>query len=535
MCTNPRALYLAPRLKAYTTPSHLFCQSPVSHRTNKMVLQPLISTTLLTLLLLFLPSSACPPHIPPQQLITSKQSCLSNVECLPDQYCKPSVQQFNFRFFSVGGGAPEAASCQPRLQEGSECSKVGVEECARGTYCGFSNVFNFTSSRCLPQAERGAHCPLSAVSPCRGDLKCEIEPVCRPFSFGREDEFCAYDRHCQQDNGIYCRASTFMCSRKRPPGAPCGMEASNFECDGFCVTSPRFSEKGSGICQRAQRLGESCTNSVQCGTYKFGRNPNLPKYICNRSSAKRGVCVLETDLIPQLGAPCNPDNDTCDARRGLSCGRVGSLFKCMQLGTSPDSSYPFCTPHSPLSRCPPDNRGNLRECRRALNASKQLTGMFMCRTRRQVVPLGNPCNHKEFAVCEPGALCMEAPGVLKMTGRFALPPLRTCMRLVPVGAPCGDPFRFTCAEGSFCVNGTCQRTESPPDLPVKYAPVSGRCSQLLCPPGTVCFGQRSIPHATKFCTLPARELGLGQPCYDSARFREVRSYCLVMLHDRHEH
>ncbi|KAI0565140.1 hypothetical protein FGB62_21g06 [Gracilaria domingensis] len=268
--------------------------------------------------------------------------------------------------------------------------------------------------------------------------------------------------------------------------------------------------------------GEKCNDDRQCrsGFFAFvsSRTDDL---LCNRPTSNTGVCVLESELLRELGAPCNPAKDACDARRGLSCARVGSQFKCIQRGISPDTFNHFCTPNSPLSSCPPDNRGNLRECRRALSLSKQFEGPFSCRTRRQLVPLGNPCSATEFAVCQQGAVCAEVPGVSPPSGRFPPPPLRTCMRLLPVGAACPDQFRFKCEEGSFCVDGTCRKADTPPTVAVTFASVGDECSELSCPPGTVCEGEPDTPEVFKTCKLPVREAGLWQPCFDAAQFRLV--------------
>lgn len=458
--------------------------------------------------------------IPPNQLITSPQSCLSHVECAPDQFCQPPASAQDDFFF--GGGSPEASTCVPRLPEGSDCLNVGLTECEEGTFCGFLDDLNPGRIKCLRQLPSGASCPLTATRPCQGDLLCEIEPTCRPFSFGFEGDFCQFDRQCQQQRGFYCRSNFNQCTAKRPPGGLCELEPENFECEGFCVSSGSFGEKP-GICQRLQKAGEKCTDDEQCRTVLLPlRTPRTVDLLCNRPTSRTGVCVLETDLIRELGAPCDPTSDKCDARRGLSCGRVGRRFKCVQRAKTPDSSRHFCTPNSPLSRCPPDDLGNLRECRRSLNRTKHFSGTFACRLRRQVVPLGNPCNGAEFAVCPRGAVCAEAPGVMRLPGfRFLPPPLHTCMKVLPVAAPCPDQLRFKCEDGSFCVDGTCQRTESPSPVPITFAPLNGNCSELSCVPGTVCTSDPETSERSKFCRLPVLKRGLWQPCFRSAQFQLV--------------
>ncbi|CAN8070129.1 unnamed protein product [Agarophyton chilense] len=459
------------------------------------------------------------PHaIPPLQLITSSQSCLRDVECPPEQYCKAPISTQN-NFFFFGSGLLEASTCVPRLPEGSNCTSVGDSECEDGTFCGFIDDSNPSPITCLRQLPSGASCALSATDPCQGDLVCELEPTCRPFTFGFAGDFCQFDRQCQQQQGFYCRSNFNECTARRPPGGVCELEPENFECQGFCVSSGTFGEKP-GVCQRLQTAGEKCNDDRQCLTiappFQTSRTVNL---LCNRPTGTTGTCVLETDLIRDLGAPCDPTNDTCDARRGLSCHHEGTHGKCVQRATAPDSFQHFCTPNSPLSSCPPDDFGNLRECRRALNSEKEFEGVFACRIRRQVVPLGNPCNNEEFAVCSRRAVCMEAPGVERPTGRFPPPPLRTCMKILPIGAPCPDQFRFKCEDGSFCVNGTCQRAESSPTVPIEFAFVNRDCSELSCPPGTECSADSDVPNSAKVCRLPAIEVDLWKPCFRAAQFR----------------
>eukprot|EP00178_Gracilaria_changii_P026662 TRINITY_DN821_c0_g1_i1.p1 TRINITY_DN821_c0_g1~~TRINITY_DN821_c0_g1_i1.p1 ORF type:complete len:526 (-),score=52.67 TRINITY_DN821_c0_g1_i1:1894-3471(-) len=466
-------------------------------------------------------TSATLPHspIPPLQLITSPQSCLSDIECPLDQYCKPPDATQNDFFF--GTGSVEASTCVPRLPERSNCTNVGLSECEQGTFCGFVDDFNPSPLTCLRQLPSGASCALSATAPCRDDLVCEIEPTCRAFTFGFGGDFCQFDRHCQQQQGFYCRSNFNQCTAKRPPGGACALEPENFECEGFCVNPEQFGRQP-GVCQRLQTAGEKCNDDTQCQTIPFPfQTSRTDDLLCNKPTGAIGTCVLQSDLIRRLGAHCDPTNDTCDARRGLSCGPVGEHFKCVQRAASPDSFLHYCTPNSPLSSCPPDDFGNLRECRRSLNSDKQFEGVFACRIRRQVVPLGNPCSVEEFAVCAPGAVCAEAPGVDRPVGRFPPPPLRTCMKVLPSGAPCADQFRFKCEQGSFCVDGTCEQAETPPTVAIEFASVAEDCSELSCPPGTECTADSDVPDSAKICRLPVQEVELWKPCFQAAQFRLV--------------
>lgn len=463
--------------------------------------------------------------IPPTQLITSPLSCLSDVECPLHQYCKRNVSAFDELAQTVfARPAQPISTCVARLPEGSRCFPLGVGACANGTSCTFTDDVNPEPPTCRRQGSLGAKCALSATDPCQEGLKCQNRdgPKCLPFVSGFAGDSC--ELGCQVQQGFYCRSAVNQCVKRKAPGGQCGVEADNFECSGFCVTSESsilptlpFLQKA-GVCQRLQRIGEPCTADSQCNTVPFPlRTSRTVDVLCNRPSGYTGVCVRETELLRELGAACNPRRDACDARRGLSCGRVASTFRCVQRAAAPDQTYHFCTPNSALSVCPPDAAGNPRECRRALSMAKQFEGTFGCRSRRQMVPLGSQCNDREFVVCPAGAVCTEAPGD---TSSFI--PLATCMRIVATGGRCGDALRFKCEEGAFCVNKTCQRMEIAPTIQTRFAGNGGECSKLRCVPGRVCTKDVFSPRTRRVCKLPVLEMGLWGPCFESARFELVR-------------
>ncbi|KAI0562826.1 hypothetical protein FGB62_52g02 [Gracilaria domingensis] len=414
----------------------------------------------------------------------------------------------------------EAPTCAPRLPQDSVCHQVGTAECEEETFCGFLHDDNSEPYRCYPQASEGSQCALSATAPCQGNLVCQIEPKCRPFTFGLAGDFCQYDSHCQVDQGFFCPLEAFSeptrCTQRRAAGGEC-TESSQFECEGFCVSSGSIEYVRPGICQPLQTAGEKCTDHVQCRKSTLLEEHRSANLLCNIPIGHTGVCVLETDLLRELGAACNPANDRCDARRGLSCDRVGRRFRCVQRGImNASGAYdPFCTPNSDLSSCPPGT-----ECRRGLSPSKQFEGMFTCRKRREIVPLGHTCGDWEFAVCERGAICAEAPGFARRTGGYPSPATRTCMKVVAVGARCADLLRFKCQEGSFCVDGVCQRQETGLAVPERFVSLDEDCSELSCAPGTVCVAE--APGLARRCALPVREAGLLQPCSESALFQLVR-------------
>lgn len=285
--------------------------------------------------------------VPAVQLITSPESCITNVECPLDHYCKaPDTTQDDYAFFAAGG-SHGASTCVPRLPEGSNCSQSGLTECELGTFCTSFENSNPLARKCVRQLPAGARCFPNSIGSCQGDLVCKLEPICRPFTFGFAGDFCQHDGHCQQKQGFYCDAGRNQCTAKKPPGAACRFPTSIHTCNGFCVLSGIFDGKP-GICQRFQKAGEKCNSDGQCQAYPFSLlKPGDVDLICNRPTLQAGICVLETDLIRHLGAPCNPTHDECDARRGLSCARVGHRFMCVQRATSLNSMQHFCTPNSP--------------------------------------------------------------------------------------------------------------------------------------------------------------------------------------------
>eukprot|EP00737_Agarophyton_chilense_P004808 gb/GEZJ01006414.1/.p1 GENE.gb/GEZJ01006414.1/~~gb/GEZJ01006414.1/.p1 ORF type:complete len:625 (-),score=-1.86 gb/GEZJ01006414.1/:367-2241(-) len=466
--------------------------------------------------------------IPPNQLVTSPLSCVRHSECSPDQYCK-------FPNYSVDDDpaayyhrepVQRISTCVPRLQEGAFC---GLSICAEGLVCSSDGIPAPPS--CARRLPLGAKCP-SLGQRCSEGLKCQTdgeamgETKCLPFTSGFEGDSCERFSSCQVPQGFYCNEHLRQCAARKPHGAICGADRSAdgdlsaHECEGFCVGSI-FSSSTTGVCHRLQKVGEKCDSDFQCKTLLFGfLIPRSADLLCNAPSGYTGVCVLETDLIRELGAPCNPANDTCDAVRGLSCGRVHHDFKCVQRGTG-KNNFPYCTPNSPLSSCPPGPFGVLRECRRGLTLNKEFDGMYGCRTRREVVPLGTLCGETEHIICQPGAVCAVPNGVESNIFFTA-----TCMKVLPDGAPCSDPLRFKCEEGSFCMDGSCQRMESPPNVQISVACTGCDCTELSCAAGQVCEKRDGISEDPKVCQLPIVDVGLWRPCRSSL----FRLKCKAGLH-----
>lgn len=446
------------------------------------------------------------------QLITSPQFCFNDFECPRDKYCT------TFGFSSFHDGDPDEqppTACVPRLPKGATCH--WSTPCEEGTFCRRTYGVDWhIHDECAPQIPAGAPCPLSSANQCRGDLVCRVEPICRPFKFGFEGDSCNNPEDCRLLEGFYCDKMLKKCVARKRPGEECRRWVDeDGRCQGFCADHIASHKIDASVCHRLQSEGEPCTEDFQCQNIPYSlRTSRTNDFICNMPHDGTGVCVLQSDIIKELGLPCDPRMDTCDGRRGLSCALVENQYVCVQNGMS---SHPFCTPGSPLSECPPDRMGNLRECRRLLNTSKAFIGLYMCRRRRQVAMLGQACSRHEFVVCEFGTSCEVVPRVDSPIAKYFIPLFRTCMRYVPIGSSCKDPFRTVCQKGSSCVEGICQESGTASQFDIELTDQWGNCSKLWCPPGTRCVVDRLFAS----CELPVKRVGLWESCSDSPQFRVV--------------
>ncbi|KAI0561621.1 hypothetical protein FGB62_76g0127 [Gracilaria domingensis] len=495
------------------------------------------------LLCFFFASSSARTAIPSTHLITSKESCLSHIECATDHYCKAPLFPSDDALHSGDDYPVFTSTCVPRLSKGSQCFPNTGVECQEGSFCGYIGGSTATPPTCVQQLSKGDDCSQVTIvsqafgsngAMCEGELECVNGRSCDVSNIGFEGDSCQIGMGgpCQVLNGFYCRSMVSKCAARKVGGQTCGMEPDNFECESFCVnTLDPYTRPG--VCQTSQKPGQKCDDDAQCEVVPIPlRDPRTADVLCNRPSGATGICVPEGDLIKDLGASCDPTSDRCDSRRGLSCADVDGAHVCVQRGTSPNPREHFCTPRSPLSSCPPDNLGNPRECRRALSRqTKQFQGTYGCRRLREVVPHGAVCSAEEFAICEPNTVCSQVPGVEMIPSRFPPPPLSTCVKMVPVGANCSDQFRFECEEGTFCVNGACRRVGAAPEVPNTFASLSGNCTELSCPPALSCVPNPPNFGFGKSCRLPVKKVGLWQSCSTSAQFEFKCKGGLQCSHD----
>lgn len=450
----------------------------------------------------------------PPSMVTSGATCLSDADCPKNRYCQP-----------------DSMRCLVRIGEKGECDILGADgECAEGLHCTFGE--SYRESRCLPQGDMGDICRVDATQPCKAGLLCDADTArCRESNAtpdgdeqqhdgGGDDSLlrndpCVRDEDCgaRQRAGFFC-APGGRCVRRRPEGAQCRDHA---QCIGFCAGSDGAAG-GNGMCRPHQAVGAACGANDHCA--HVGAVPARYAVLCNMpEDGTKGVCLSANQLLRALGTTCNPNKDACDARRGLSCQRVGSAsfgrFACVQRG---QRSAMYCAPAgkkgSEFSGCPLAlETGVPATCRRT--RAPMRPGFFRCLRRVETVPRGAVCSPRgEHVACAEGTTCSAVPG----TG------VRACVAAVARGADCSNKFATTCADGLACVDGTC--VPGAPSTPRQrtHADLGEDCSALPCVPGTRC--ETSTGKNTKLCALPRVTVVKGKPCYATARFNKV---CLLVI------
>lgn len=462
--------------------------------------------------------------VPEEFLVTSPSTCLTSIDCATDSFCPrelPTSSQY------------PTFECQQKLPQGASCiSPRRDSECGNGLYC--SNI----DRMCAPQLSVGANCSRREPRQCLGsptvnicrvsDLRCGSPPLS-----GTEGAPCRQFLDCA-NFAFYCIRTESKCARRLPPGSQCGSRFFR-ECQGFCA--PLANDIVSGVCLPRGNDGAPCRTDEHCDDENLvtgigAQAGRLDRRLCNVPSGAQGICLRDSLRLKQLGDPCTPMSDRCDARRGLSCQQRpgGPLsqrdFVCVQIAKVEDVRVTrFCTPNTPFSSCISRN-GRPSQCRRERleNLSNRFDGLFACMRALEIMPLGSICGQVEYVVCGSNASCESVPGVR----RKFLPsiPVKFCVETKQLGEMCGDKFSTKCANGLTCTDGTCQVGSDPPSIPFTHAYVSTECADLPCVPGLVCKSPVSAPLLPPICQFPSKIANPGELCYNTARLRRV-CQCLL--------
>lgn len=422
-----------------------------------------------------------------QRVVTSPETCLRHSDCDEfSEYCNTL----------------EGFQCHKRGGLNAPC--YGNVECSDGLYCGMVD----TRRLCLPQSELFKKCDHTSEASCAIDgpftYKCSPETKTCGYT-GFEGDKCISTHHCQI--GYYCKDAGSIkgkCTSKLPPGTKCDMYSASAECDGYCARGG-FDTFNKGVCVTGSQFGEPCTSDSHCYGYETSLNdPNargLSKIVCNIAKGSIGICEHERDLIKKEGMKCNPNKDTCDAKRGLSCRRTSTGTKCMFNKFDSDAGGTrFCDINGSFSQCNLMN-GIPTECRRNFDDGSpfgnEFKDFFQCLQKKEVVPQGYPCNEFGFTMCEKGTTCKYVPGVETRYFKFARPP-RFCVKVKKEGEKCYNKFRFSCDDGLKCEKNVCVKGQPDDDTDTHgYLTVS--CDKQPCTPGLECL--KDPVYNTKSCEL----------------------------------
>lgn len=429
----------------------------------------------------------------PEDAITNPNVCLSNLECPKTSTCDNEGQYPQFQ-------------CVPRKDVGESCITFpfSVESCLPGLYCSFG--------KCSPTLPIGANCTLNEQ--CGPAATCRrTDQTCQKM--GLKKAPCEFSFDCDIDAGFYCNTAVNRCVPRKAAGSPC-TNKEPAECAGYC-------NKKTKLCMETKKEATFCSNGEQCSRFPYRRSDrDVDDALCNIPKNKVGICVTESRLVKELGAPCSIRKDRCDARRGLSCQWNRNLRKavCHQKRKETDQTVAYCTPGNDFSICV--NDAIPRGCRKPPYDNSDPDGylervFYRCVRAYETVPRGAICNRVDYAVCANGTSCRTIPGVSELEFRTRPPRLSTCVVVRGLGESCsGSKFRTQCEYGLKCENDVCVTGNS--EIPYTHSDIDDVCSRRPCVPGTVCLADEKV------CSLPTRTVQEGNICYESARFYRVRKW-----------
>lgn len=430
--------------------------------------------------------------------VTSPGICLRELECPETQFCTLEMPI-----------AAESFVCRDRLGLGEECDTARTYQCKDGLFCRqMSGAYYGT---CAEQISLGGSCGEDGMLSCAGNMtSCRpSDNRCALMETASIGQTCTGNEDCQQSRGHYCQAG--VCALKKPTGAACGVDGSEDECEGLCVTGGNPNH--AGVCAPAQLEGGMCREDRHC-KQPFPLYARTDRLVCNRPRSDVGMCVRASRLILSLGATCNPSLDTCDSERDLGCRWAASIKRYVCQHKKVRRAY--CTPGSPFSNCYPSKEEKCVKGREYPGFGfLEFNGFYGCRSEELLSP-GFPCTATSRGGCLAGSTCELIPGVQRNDDPYDHP-TRYCVRTVGIGESCANKFSTKCDANLSCVTGLCVVSGSPvPSARMStHADLSGDCSELPCIPWTIPSTiNSSDPSSPCYCELPSVIVEEGQECIE---------------------
>lgn len=390
-----------------------------------------------------------------QRVITAARICLRNSEC--NQHCEYCDEQFQ---------------CRRRHRKGQKCGDY--TDCAHGLYCHYEQKHDIR----LSQKELFEKCDGRGDYECsrNGNLTTTCSMVTKRCKYGGfSEDVCSFNGECQR--GYFCtvgnRAIRGKCTRKLQTGSKCESVFTDHGCRGVCSSRTYTYDDSTRnyICATRIKIGEPCRFYNQClgSKQEKGISERGISYIiaspitCNIPKDVVGTCDHVDNLIKKEGLKCNPSRDQCDVLRGLSCVWTPTGHRCMFNAFDIDIYIPFCDINGDYSKC--NNwYGAPRECRQRhkdwINKDDAFKDFFKCDYKREAVPRGSRCNHREHVFCEHGTTCRTVSGVAPKVVRSPKP-AQFCVAVKHKEENWFSKFRDACADGLKCHKNVCVEGISP--------------------------------------------------------------------------